>query len=527
MHAISVQKLIPWFVLWTMFSVFTVPRLAGAEGALSQSPAGIAGVMTRWQTTTKKACQHTYNSYADERDCPRSLMFTITPDLDGLTLAAWISTLASEGVNTGVIYVMPSYRLATTPSINEAEWEAYNQYIYLPAASLTDAQKQVILQVGEAISQRNYTAAQRNYAILAFLSQLQIAFPNSTPVKFILDERAWFIDHLKADGEPKLLSSGDVFSVEQAYSDDIASIVRTASKQDVDRWLSGVRLSEYAAKDWNLMGPVMVDLVTLINAKTSGWMAAHIFIGAGGGWGQDWKGINAMQCPSTQGWQFVPCTGAFPFFKYLAPQVGYFAFGDKFMAFGKPQQYLLNGEPSGLRYSYITGEIADFCQENTQKYTCDDPTIPSVKDWEAFLDDNVDGLGFADLVDFMKSNAEEYPRLANVIFEGDNSDSIATMTIAASANGAAALANLFNNAMQGRFHDLENGSQIDGQHLGTWTGKIFLDGFDDISTVPRPGFYGDAGYSMFDTNYDDFMFTPTNVQIIPLKSAIGTWLSWP
>ncbi len=454
-------------------------------------------------------------------------MFTITPNLSGVMLKTWIDSLKSAGVNTGVIYVIPGYRLARTPSIDEAEWEAYNQYIYLPPASLTDDQKQVILEVAQAISQRDYTVAQRNYAILTFLAQLQAIFPKSAPVKFVLDERIWFISHINAKGKPVQLSLAKVFSLEQAYSDDIAGIVQPAAQQGLDRWLIGARLSEYASKDWNLMGPVMVDLVTEINAKTSNWMTTHLFIGAGGGWGQDWKGVNAMQCPATQGWQFPACDGAFPFFKYMAPQVSYFAFGDKFMAFGKPQEYLLGGKSSGLTYSYINGEMADFCQMNTRKYKCNDPATPSVKDWQAFLDDNVDGMGFSDLIDFLRVNAKAYPRLANVIFEGDNSDSIATMTTHASINGARAIANLFRDAMRGGFQDVEDGTVTNGLHLGTWTGKIFLDGFDDTSTVPRPGFYGDSGYSMFDTDYNGFTFDPGSVQIIPRKNAISNWLNWP
>jgi len=510
-----------------VFTGLVVIGLAGARPALAQSPAGIDGVMTRWQTTSKTACQQTFNGLANEAQCPRSLMFTITPNLAGLTLPAWIGALAAAGVNTGVIYVMPADRLAATPTIDDAEWAAYNQDIYLPPAALTDAQKQVILEVGQAISTREYTAAQRDDAILTFLAQLQKAYPATTPVRFILDERVWFISHLNANGKPVQLSLSNVFAREQTYSDDIAGIVQAAAAQHLDHWLTGVRLSEYASKDWNLMGPVMVDLVTLINAKSAGWMTTHLFIGAGAGWGQDWEGINAMQCPTTQGWQFPACSGAFPFFKYMAPQVGYFAFGDKFMAFGKSEQYTLNGRNSGLTYQYISGEVADFCQINTRKYKCQNPATPTIKDWEAFLEDDIDGLGFSDLIHFINSQGRQYPKLTNVIFEGDNSDSIATMTLPASINGGAALANLFSSAKQGRYQDVETGNVQTGLHLGSWTGKIFLDGFDDTSSIPRPAFYGDSGYSMFDTDYNDFMFAPTRVQIITREVTTNNWKNWP
>jgi hypothetical protein len=515
------------FAIWTCLFFLFASGAARAAATQPPSPAAIAGVMTRWQTTSKTACAHTYNDDADETACPRSLMFTITPNLAGLTLRDWVKTLASEGVNTGVIYVIPAYRLAATSSIDDATWKAYNQYLYLPPATLTDRQKQVILTVGEAISQREYTAAQRNYAILVFLTQLQAAFPSATPMQFILDERIWFISHLNANGKPIPLALSKVFSLEQDYSDDIAGIVNAAKQQGLDHWLSGARLSEYASKDWNLMGPVMVDLVTEINAKSSGWMKTHSFIGAGGGWGQDWEAVDAMQCPTTSGWQFAACTGDFPFFQYMGAQVGYFAFGDKFMEFGKPEAYLLNGKDSGLTYTYITGEIADFCQKNTRKYVCADPTTPSVKDWEAFLEDDKDGLGFSDLIHFMRINAKDNPQLANVIFEGDNSDSIATMTLPVSVNGATALGNLFNAAAQGGYQDVEQNSVTKGLHLGSWSGRIFLDGFDDTSSIPRPSFYGDAGYSMFDTDYKDFMFAPATVQIIRRSDTIDNWRHWP
>jgi hypothetical protein len=127
----------------------------------------------------------------------------------------------------------------------------------------------------------------------------------------------------------------------------------------------------------------------------------------------------------------------------------------------------------------------------------------------------------------MKDNAQKYPRLANVIFEGDNSDSIATMASPASINGARAIGRLFGNAMRGRFQDAESGSTMGGETLGTWTGKIFLDGFDDTSTVPRPGFYGDAGYAMFGTDYNDFLFAPERVDIVTHHYALATWSNWP
>jgi hypothetical protein len=502
---------IPWLLV-SFICAFLIGGVASARPVLPGGPSHIAGVMTRWQTSSKTACQHSFGGYADEPDCPRSLMFTITPDLDGLRLYDWVAALAAAGVNTGVIYVMPSNRIGIPPLIDQAQFQAYNQDIYLPPASLTASQKQTILQVGLAISKREYSVAQRNYAILVFLQQLQSAFPHSPPISFILDERAWFIKHLNQDGEPVPMALRDVFALEHVYTDDISGIVNIAARQHLDHWLAGVRLSEYAAKDWNLMGPVMVDLATGINANTYGWMAAHSFIGAGGGWGQYWNGIDTMQCPATAGWRVAPCTGAFPFFKYLSPQVGYFAFGDKFMEFGKPQQYMLHGNPSGLKYTYINGEIIDFCAKNSSGYACENANTPTVKDWQVFLDDDMDGLGFSDLVRFMKGNALEYPQLANVVFEGDNSDSIATMSGAKSMNGRRALDILFRHA---------------STSSGSWSGKIFMDGFDDTSTVPRPRFYGDSGYSLLTTNYSDFMFTPPQPQIWLNTHSMAAWSNWP
>ena len=460
------------FAFWSIAILAAVYAL-GAAPARAESPSSIAGVMTRWQMSSKTGCQQTYDNAANEAECARSLMFSITPDLDGLTLKNWVDTLVARGVNTGVIYVMPSSKLATAQTIGTIKWAEYNQYIYLPPGALSDSQKKLILEVSEAISLRQYTVAQRNYAIFIFLMQLQSAFPKSTPMKFILDERVWFINHLNAQGVPITLSAAAVFANEQEYADDIAGILNSATSQNLDHWVSGVRLSEYASKDWNLMGPVMVDLVTLINAKTSGWLKRNIFIGAGGGWGQDWKGVNAMQCPTNKGWQFPACKGIFPFFALMNPQVNYFAFGDKFMEFGKPTEYLLNGADSGMTYMYITGEIADFCKENTRKYKCQNADTPSVADWQVFLTDDIDGLGLSDLVAFMQANAATYPRLTNVIFDGDSSDSIATMTLPVSFNGAVAMGNLFSGLKQGNFQNPATGAKILFANLGTWTGQDF------------------------------------------------------
>jgi hypothetical protein len=373
------------------FSSFVHPSAGHAA-----SPATIAGVMTRWQTTGPTACEATYNNYANEPSCPRDLMFTITPDLDGMSLQSWVSALVNSGVNTGVIYVMPSETLEqpANQTISDTEWNEYNQYIYLPPAALTSTQKQVILQVGEAISQQQYTVTQRDTAIIDFLQTLQTLYPVTTPMKFILDERVWFINHLDAKGVPILFPLTNpnkpprnlsVFTQEHEYSADLSGIIQTAVADGLDQWLTGVRLSEYASKDWNLMGPVMVDMVTEINSQTSDWMKSHLFIGAGGGWGQDWEGVNAMQCPTTTGWQFPACTGAFPFAKLMNAQAGWFAFGDKFMEFGKPESYKLNGQYTNTKYTYITGEIIDFCAQNTANYKCQNASIPTVTDWTAFF----------------------------------------------------------------------------------------------------------------------------------------------
>ena len=163
-------------ILWTLLFLFTVPKLVHAQ---TRGPGGFAGVMTRWQTSTSIACENTYKRYANEKSCPKSLMFSITPDFDGLTLYDWVNSLATAGVNTGVIYVMPSGRLSTKTVINQGQWVAYNQDIYLAPNTLSDNQKQTILQVSKDISKLKYTVVQRNYAILTFLAQLQSAFPSS------------------------------------------------------------------------------------------------------------------------------------------------------------------------------------------------------------------------------------------------------------------------------------------------------------------------------------------------------------
>ncbi len=504
------------------------------------APAAYAGVLTRWQTSDSTACTGATVNGSPVYTSPCSVQnafYTPTPNLFGVSLTDWYNNLKAQGVNMGVIYVvLPGGELSTTQSISTTDWDNYNSDIYIPPASLTTTEENEIFTVQPTISSTsrplNFTTAQRDYAIIQFLQELQSAFPaysrtNPPPIQFILDEREWFIGGFDSNNEPIPLTLSQVFSLEQTYASDIAGIVNQAVSDGLDQWLGGVRISEYASKDWNLMGPVMIDLATLINQQTqstnypNGWLTKNTFIGAGAGWGQQWNGVNNMQCPTTTGWQFS-CTGALPFFQLMQPQAAYFAFGDKFMEFGKGN-FIENGSYTGTMYQYINGEAAVYCQYNT----CADPSNPTVADWTNFLSDDVNGLGFSDLISFLQANAATYPNLANVIFEGDNSDSFNTMLRTSTSlgaedwYGAEALTNMFTNAV----NDKDPYGNSVG-NIGKWTGKLFLDGYNDTSASTSK-YLSDSGQSMFGTSYDDFTFSPTSQTITEWGDTVSAWVHWP
>jgi len=292
----------------------------------------------------------------------------------------------------------------------------------------------------------------------------------------------------------------------------MAGFIMKAKAQGLDHWLAGIHLVEHGNTNMAQVLPFMIEIAMRVNSLTGGWLQqpGHGFLANGGGWGADYKGINSVQCP-VDGTHRFACTpgSALPFFQLMAQQTGWFAFGYKFMEFKKVHYY-------GRAEHNMGGLMQAYCRQ----FNACDPKHLGSADWERFLSDDVNGLGFSELAAFVGRAAAQYPHHANVIFVGDNSDSIATMDDAGKASCAAAeplcavqaVSHLFNQAAAGG---------------GGWDGRLFINGIEDASTETiAPGNSSDDGRTLTYIPYDPLSLQGS-MAVITNRQTLNLWQSWP
>jgi hypothetical protein len=476
-------------LIFTGVPALAAPLVCPATNALPIAPNAIHGVDTLVQTNPKAG---------------RGIAYTVHPDLAGLDLAAWMRHLEQAGVNMGELFLQPGDRLRPSKSIISGAWDTYVNAVILPYGRMTPAQQTAYQMVRSQITAENgvqgITADQQVQVLLAFLRQLEAlkrARQICGNVQFVVVERRWF-----PTNEPLAKQ----FASEAVYTQTLADLVNRAGAAGLGHWLAGFLLTEHTNTNMNQLLPIAVDLATRINRLTRNWLMSHLMLLAGGGFGDEFGGIDRVICPANagqrdSGYQFQ-CRPGQPldFFGLIAKQTGSFAFAYK----------LFNWKTAPTPFSYCIAYIAG-CR----------PGLLSPSDWIAYLDDNARGLGFHDLAAFVSANAARYPNDANVIFIGDATDSLYKMTrvVGGPAGDALmprpsliALATLFRNAARGG---------------GGWLGRLFMEayGHEDFrfDTAHRPL---DNGSYLFYVDYSPFNFTGTG-QVSENTQSRGYWRAWP
>jgi hypothetical protein len=432
------------------------------------------------------------------------IVYTIQPNLAGLDLVTWMRNLEQVGVNIAELYLQPEDRLSPVKLISQNDWDAYIAAALLPYRAMTPAQQSAYLGARNAIAARNgmqgITTDQQAHMILAFLRRLEEFKQNGQicgNVQFVVVERRWF---------PTSERLGRQFASEAVYARTLADLVNQTVAAGLGHWLAGFLLTEYTNTDMNRVLPIAIDLAKRINSLTSNWLMSHLMILAGGGFGDQFNGIDQVVCPAgagriDSGYQFR-CRpgGPLDFFGFIASQTGTFAFAYKFF----------NWKKAPSPFSYCATFVAG-CH----------PWMLTASQWIQYLDDHGGGLGFRDLATFVNENAARYPHDANVIFIGDATDSMYKMTMVGRGLGGdvlmplpslTALVSLFRNAAR------------DG---GGWSGRIFMDAYGDENRLSDAAHLPvDNGSYLFYVDYSPFDFSGSGrVSANPQSQAY--WRAWP
>lgn len=458
------------------------------------APNAVHGIVTRPQINPKAA---------------RSMAYTIHPALEDQDLAAWMRRLEEAGVNIAELFLLPADRLSAEPSISSGDWQAYIDAALIPSSEKTPAQRDSYKATRDRISGhngvKNVTAEQQDKILLAFLDRLETlkkAGRICGNVQFVVVQRRWFPTAPESAG-PGALSKR--LSSEIIYAQTMADFVNHAVENHLGHWLAGILFAEHTNTDMNQLLPITVDLAFRVNGLTHNWLQSHLMIAAGGGFGDQFNGIDNATCPSDgdkpdSGYQFI-CRPGQPldFFNIISQQTGSFAFGYK----------LFNWKTAPTPASY--------CQSHGAG--CD-PRNMTQSDWTDYLNDHDHGLGFGDLASFVNRNAASYPHAANVIFIGNASDSIyKQVDVVSDPSGdhlspspsLRALAALFQNA---------------AQKGGGWSGRLFMDAYGDQDRLVDNSHATDNGGYLFYVNHSPYDFTGSGeVSANPQSQAF--WRAWP
>jgi hypothetical protein len=479
------------------------PTLAADQGAPLNCPASNAepiapnevhGIVTRPQINPKVA---------------RSMAYTVHPVLEDQDLAAWMRRLEEAGVNIAELFLLPGDRLSAESVISASDWQGYIDAALIPRSERTASQKDVYKTIRDRIAARNgvksVTVEQQDQILLALLERLE-ALKNMGRicgnVQFVVVERRWFPtmpDPANSQSRNKRLDS------EVIYAQTMASFVNKAIENRLGHWLAGILFTEHTNTDMGQILPITMDLAFRINGLTHNWLRTHLMIAAGGGFGDQFNGIDNASCPSDgdkpdSGYQFT-CRPGQPldFFNVISQQAGSFAFGYK----------LFNWKTAPTPASY--------CQSHGAG--CD-PRNMTQSDWTDYLNDHDHGLGFGDLASFVNRNAASYPHAANVIFIGNASDSLyKQVDVVSDRSGDHLVPSSSLMALAALFQDA-------ARKGGGWSGRLFMDAYGDQDRLVGDSHTTDNGGYIFYADHSPFDFTGSgNVSANPQSQAF--WRAWP
>jgi hypothetical protein len=450
------------------------------------APNDILGVVSRVETNPKIG---------------RSIQYTVQPNLENLDLAEWMRNIEKAGANIAQINLQPIAVMAREQAISDSDWDAYIAAAFEPHERQGPEQRAAYKAMRDRIGARNGAAGitpdQQTKLLIAFLSRLEALKESGRicgNVQFIVGERRWF-----PVGRPW----NDKFNNETMYARTVGNFINTAKSLGLDHWLAGVFFPEHTNTDMNQLLPITVGITARINGLTGNWLKSHLMVLAGGGFGNQFNGIDTVVCPDSDSRHPFSCKpgSPFDFFGLISEQTGTFAFAYK----------AFNWQTAPTPGQYCTARAATKC----------DPRQMSVADWTDYLGSSRGGLGFGDLAAFVNRNAARWPRAANVIFVGNSSDSLFRMVeVQPGPSGdhlvatpqLIALANLFQDAARGG---------------GGWSGHFFMDPYGDTDRQVDPDHMSmDNGSYLFFVDYSPFDFQG-NAAIHANPQTQAFWRAWP
>jgi hypothetical protein len=449
------------------------------------APNDIIGVVSRVETNPKIG---------------RSIQYTVQPNLENLDLAEWMRNIEKAGANIAQINLQPIAVMAREQAISDSDWDAYIAAAFEPHERQGPEQRAAYTAMRDRIAARNgatgITPDQQTKLLIAFLSRLEALKKDGRicgNVQFIVGERRWF---------PIGRVWNDKFNNETMYARTVGDFINTAKAAGLDRWLAGIFFPEHTNTDMNQLLPITIGITARINGLTGNWLKSHLMVLAGGGFGNQFNGIDTVVCPETDPRHQFSCKPGSPldFFDLISEQTGTFAFAYK----------AFNWETAPTPGQY--------CAARSTK--CD-PRQMAIADWTDYLGNSTGGLGFSDLAALVNRNAARWPRAANVIFVGNASDSLFRMVeVQPGPTGdhlvatpqLIALANLFQDAARGG---------------GGWSGHFFMDPYGDTDRqVDQDHMSMDNGSYLFFVDYSPFDFRgDAAIHANPQTQAF--WRAWP
>jgi hypothetical protein len=456
-----------------------------APNATPIAPDDIHGVVSRVQIAPKVG---------------KAFQYSVQPDLMNLDLDIWMRSMEAVGVNIAEIHLQPIAMLANDQKISDSEWDAYIDAAFIPhekrSPEQRDAYKAMRGRIGALNGVAGITPEQQSKILIAFLDRLEALKKSGRicgNVQFLLEQRRWFPNPRRWD---------DKFDNVAMYAKTVADFVNKAKDAGLGHWLAGVILTEHTNTDMNQLLPITVDIAAHINDMTDGWLKSHFMAAAGGGFGDQFNGIDAAVCPATDSRHRFSCTPGEPldFFKLISAQTGTFAFAYK----------LFNWRTAPTPPNYCTAHL-----------TGCDPRNMTAANWADYLSDSENGLGFKDLVTAVSKNAQRYPHAANVIFIGNSSDSLFRMVEQRQTPSGTRL--VAKPELQGLTTIFQDASHKGGG----WSGSVFMEPYGDLDRQADPDHMPqDAGLYLYFRDYSPFDFQGgSSVYTNPESQAY--WHAWP
>lgn len=185
----------------------------------------------------------------------------------------------------------------------------------------------------------------------------------------------------------------DTHGVEE-FAAEMARVVKLAKARGVAHMIAGVAAIETNIESSKASRRLALATAKRLNEKTNGWLEKKAFFWPGAGMGSYFVGIG-------DGGEF---------FKQMARQVGRFSFIYKHMVPCESK----NESTCAIRH-------LNKAWEKHVSHKADAPVERQVK----FLRDT---MGLGDLNEYLSDNAERHPKLANVMFWGDQGDGVILMS---------------------------------------------------------------------------------------------------